>query len=100
MPDPNKLKVLSDLSYQIRSCCGLCMNGRFAPGSDFGQCAAVTYDHAKHGPKKLSVHRAGVCASDFKVMAARKATIARSGFDRFLDKFEFSESLKDLEEKP
>lgn len=99
MPDPNKLKVLSDLSYQVRGCCGLCQLGRFAPGSDWGSCKAFTYEHAKHGKKDLSVHRAGVCAADFKVNEKKRADMARSGFDQFQDAFEFSESAGKPEEE-
>lgn len=81
MPDPNKLKVLRSLPYNVQACCGLCQNGRFPPGLDWGSCVAFTYEHQKHGEKKLSVHRAGVCPH-FEINAKKKADLERSGFDQ------------------
>jgi hypothetical protein len=100
MPDQNKLAVLSDLSYEVQGCCGLCTNALFAPGLDWGLCKAFSYVHAKHGKRKLSVHRAGVCASDFQVSEKKKADLARSGFDQFCDPHAFSEKIADLEGEP
>lgn len=94
MPDQNKLDTLADLSYVVRGCCGLCVNALFAPGLDWGSCKAFSYEHAKHGKRKLSVHRAGVCASDFQVLEKKKADLERSGFDRFLDGFEFADKAE------
>jgi hypothetical protein len=95
MPDPNKLEVLSDLGYVVQGSCGLCVNALFAPGLDWGSCKAFSYEHAKHGKRKLSIHRAGTCASDFKVNEKKKADLARSGFDRFLDPHAFTEQIED-----
>ena len=97
MPDPDKLKVLSDLSYQVQGCCGLCVNALFAPGLDWGSCKAFSYEHAKHGKRKLSVHRAGVCASNFRVNEKKRADLQRSGFWQLRDKFAFSETLSEAE---
>jgi hypothetical protein len=97
VPDANKLEVLSDLSYQVQGCCGLCVNGRFAPGIDWGSCKVFTYDHGKHGRRQLSIHRAGVCASDFKINEKKHADLTRSGFDRFLDPLDVAENLNELE---
>ena len=85
MPDPNKLAFLADLCYEVRACCGLCKNGRFAPGLDWGSCVAFTYEHEKHGQRKLSVHRAGVCGSDFQLNDKKKADMQRSGIDAFFE---------------
>jgi hypothetical protein len=102
MPDPKKLEVLTDLSYSIQSCCGICRNGRFVPGTDWGKCAVFTYEPegaastSKTGIRlgiPLSVHRAGRCASEFKVDEQRKADLARSGFDRFCDLHAFTEAV-------
>lgn len=83
MPDPNKLEVLRDALYVLRPGCGECQQGRFAPGASFGQCAAQIYEHAKHGVRKLSVHRAGRCPR-FSMNAKKRADIERSGFMEFV----------------
>lgn len=84
MPDPNKLKVLRNINYALLPGCGECQQGRFAPGANFGQCAANTYTHAKHvGTRLLSVHRAGRCP-DFEINEKKAADIERSGFTEFV----------------
>lgn len=61
--DANKRLILIDNNYRIGPCCGLCVAGLFNPGSDFGSCIKITYEHAKHTTetRHLSVNRAGVC---------------------------------------
>ena len=93
MPDPSKLKVLEDLGYHILGSCGICENGTFACGSNWGTCKVFTYDHAKHGQRKLTIHRAGSCASDFKPHQVDVRSLARSGFDKFCDELAFSEKI-------
>jgi len=60
--DANKLKVLQDLSYEIRPACGLCVHGVF-PQNDWGTCQKHQYDHLKHTgePRQLSIFRYGSC---------------------------------------
>ncbi len=93
MPDPNKLKVLEDLGYVVQGCCGICINGRFVPGANYGSCKVFTYEHAKHGKKQLSVHVSGQCSSDFKVNKKKMDDLTYSGFDRFCDELDFAEKL-------
>jgi len=83
MPDENKLKTLREAGYAVMLGCAECQRGRFAPGSNFGQCTAVTYEHAKHGTRPLSVHRAGRCPG-FEATDKKLADIERSGFTEFL----------------
>lgn len=64
--DNNKLKVLRELGYEIKSTCGSCEAGQFSTQTaEFGTCALHTYKHGKHtGPdRELSIHRMGACAS-------------------------------------
>lgn len=59
----NKRKKLLDISYSIPLCCGLCSNGIFVKGNDFGTCSIYQYEHLKHTgkPRQLSVHKFGSC---------------------------------------
>lgn len=63
--DANKLKVLQEIGYEIKKCCGLCANFLGVPHNIFGDCYKHTYEHKKHIPnlKPLSVSHYGVCAS-------------------------------------
>ncbi len=83
MPDPNKIAVLKSIGYTLSLGCGECQHGRFAPGSNYGACQVNAYDHAKHGPRKLSVHRAGRCP-EFTPNAKKLADVQRSGFEVFM----------------
>jgi len=60
--DPNKLKVLQEVSYRINPCCGLCKHGWF-PQNDWGTCEIQKYEHQKHSgpPRQLSIHKYGRC---------------------------------------
>lgn len=86
MPDPNKLQVLREHDYVIMAGCGECQHGRFAPGSNFGQCVKIQYDHAKHGQRNLSVHRSGRCRKPdlFELNEKKMHDIARSGYTEFM----------------
>lgn len=61
--DANKLKVLREIGYEIKSTCGICEHIRIAPQAEFGTCNLQTYQHEKHtgDPRQLSVHRSGCC---------------------------------------
>lgn len=61
--DANKLKVLQDIDYRIRKCCGNCVFGVFVRSEGFGTCGIQQYEHKKHtGDKRqLSVNRYGYC---------------------------------------
>lgn len=63
--DPNKLKVLKEIGYEVRPGCGLCKNGNFRGGDYWGTCLIYTYDHEKHSgpPRALSIHKFGACPS-------------------------------------
>jgi hypothetical protein len=85
MPDPNKLAVLADVDYRVQPCCRLCKHARFAPASDYGQCAVLTYEHEKHTEtRQLTVHQAGRCGGGFEWNDKKKANVYRSGFERFV----------------
>lgn len=76
--DENKLKVLRDIGYEIRPCCGLCVHGTFRGiKDDFGSCAARTYDHKKHtgDARQLSIHRAGLCNEKFELDEAKQGML-------------------------
>jgi hypothetical protein len=84
MPDPDKMRVLSEIGYQVRPCCSYCPHATFAaPHRDFGTCDLYAYDHAKHGVRQLTIHRAGHC-SMFEWAPGAIEYIRDSGFDRFV----------------
>lgn len=83
MPDPNKVQQLREAGYQIILGCGECQHGRFSPHANFGQCMKRKYEHAKHGERPLSVHRAGRCGL-FEVNEKKWADIERSGYTPFV----------------
>jgi len=62
--DENKRKKLKAVNYRITGrCCKFCLHSVFTTG-DFGDCQKHEYQHLKHGPKKLSIHKTG-CCDDF-----------------------------------
>lgn len=66
MPDDNKFGMLRKIGYRIKTCCGLCIHGRFSNAStQWGQCELHRYRHLKHhNPghgRAVSIHRAGAC---------------------------------------
>jgi hypothetical protein len=83
MPDQAKLETLRAVNYELLPTCGDCAHARFAPGSNFGSCTLYGYDHAKHGAKKLSVHRAGNCEA-FNWNEKKLADVDRLGFTEFV----------------
>jgi hypothetical protein len=85
MPDPKKLEVLAENGYRVARSCGICANGKFRDGSDWGTCAVITYEHQKHGTRQLTINKAGACDGDgFSPSERAKDDLARSGFDVFL----------------
>lgn len=75
MPDADKMRVLRLAGYKILRACGRC--SRFTPGTvdpQWGTCAAIRYDHAKHGNRReASVHALGACEDDFRADLRRLA---------------------------
>ena len=62
--DKNKLQVLRDISYQIKSTCGTCTFGRFDGKSiSWGTCDKYEYEHLKHtnSVRELSIYIHGYC---------------------------------------
>ncbi len=60
--DENKRRKLDLIGYKIAPACGFCEYGKFSPCNDFGDCAANSYVHEKHGrTHQLSINRFGLC---------------------------------------
>lgn len=63
MPDANKFAKLREIGYKVPVTCGLCTNGHFSKGQDWGTCRLHQYEHLKHTglPREVSVIRFGTC---------------------------------------
>lgn len=61
--DANKRKLLDQVGYEVRACCGTCRHARVSQGSEWGTCSIHSYDHVKHtGPARaLSISIFGGC---------------------------------------
>ena len=61
--DVNKLKVLKEVKYSVKQCCGICIYANIAPTSNWGTCTLNDYNHEKHSVTKreLSISRYGYC---------------------------------------
>lgn len=65
--DSNKLKVLNQIGYRIKRCCGNCEHFKRGGGYNrrgaFGDCTLHKYVHQKHtgGERDLSSYEAGYC---------------------------------------
>lgn len=83
--DKNKLKVLQDVSYEIKKTCGLCRFMRVGTRAMWGTCMRASYEHQKHteATREMSVHAFGGCT--FFELGADHA-VALSSFSQFLPK--------------
>jgi len=83
VPDPSKLDALKAAGYVIRACCGLCQHATLKPGTDWGTCSLVSYQHGKHTEiRQASIHRAGHCPK-YTGDVDKNADLAKSGFINF-----------------
>lgn len=66
--DANKAAALREIGYKVRGVCATCVNGQFKPGSMWGTCAAIQYDHLKHADatRQLSINMLGRCQDGYK----------------------------------
>lgn len=71
--DRNKLKVLKDVGYTVRKCCGFCQHFVGTLSTMWGDCRFYAYEHVKHAdnPRDLSVHVMGTCPKFVESMAMR-----------------------------
>lgn len=84
MPDANKLIVLKEHQYQVLTTCTVCIHGRFVPGSMWGSCTMMKYQHLKHSETKpASVYATGTCPKG-EMHPAIRNNLANSGFDIFI----------------
>lgn len=84
MPDPIKLATLQLAGYSITPSCAICVHGIFKPGSSWGSCQRLSYQHLKHTEiKPPSVFSAG-CCDEIVIRSEVIADLTRSGFQVFL----------------
>lgn len=84
MPDANKLAALQDNQYRIVPTCAVCIHAQFVPGSNWGSCTRLIYQHLKHsGSKPVSIYRAGTCPK-VEMHPDINVYLAKSGYDIFV----------------